>query len=306
MSRWFSADGSVAPTQHSALSWYYNGMAATNQRPPPRKPSRPGERARPGTAAVVASQAAMLTQDGWARVRQTAAARWIGRAAAVLFVLALPLALIGTNVRVLFTTPPLYRYVVDRYRVPEITGIPKMEIDRAMTEIRDYFRNDQRLLRITVTDNLDRSEPLFTPREVMHMRDVKVLVQGIFQAQTLAVGYCLLYVASALAIRRRAAWPGLARLTRGATRGTLAFAVLFGATTLLGFDRLFEQFHVLSFSNDLWLLDPTQDHLVQMFPFGFWLNSTVVLVGMTIIELLVLLSVSWAYLQRRARTEQVG
>ena len=40
-----------------------------------------------------------------------------------------------------------------------------------------------------------------------------------------------------------------------------------------------------------------------MFPQDFWLVSTVLLVGMTIVEVLALLALSWSYLQRRARRD---
>ncbi len=214
---------------------------------------------------------------------------------------AVPLALIGTNVRVLFGAEPLYRFAVEQYDVPAVTGIPREEIDRSMAEIREYFSNDQQLLRITVTDERGRTDPLFTPREVIHMRDVKHLVRAIFAMQTGALVYLAAYVVARVLVERRGAWRGLAWLVRMAALGVLAVGIAFGGVTLLGFDRLFLRFHELSFSNDFWMLDPYQDRLVQMFPFDFWLVSTVILVGMTIIEVLALLGVSWAYLQRHAQ-----
>ncbi len=46
-----------------------------------------------------------------------------------------------------------------------------------------------------------------------------------------------------------------------------------GLGTLLNFDRLFLQFHLLSFANDFWLLDPTKDYLIMLFPEGFWFDA---------------------------------
>jgi integral membrane protein (TIGR01906 family) len=272
-------------------------MTSTEQRP--SSPERTGaQRKRPSAIAVGVSQFAFLAEETWVRLRPWAGWRWVGRVGALLYVVALPVALVGTNVRVLFTAEPLYTFAVAEYNVPAVTGIPRAEIDRAMAEIREYFRNDQQLLRITVTDERGRTDPLFTPREVIHMRDVKHLVQNIFRLQTAALVYIATYGALRLLLERRGAWRGLARLTRIATLGTLAVAIGLGGATLFGFDRLFDRFHRLSFSNDFWQLDPTQDHLVQMFPFDFWLVSTVILVGVTIVEVLALLALSWWYLQR--------
>ena len=226
---------------------------------------------------------------------------WLSRIGAAVFVVALPVALIGSNLRVLFTKAPLYNYTLEAYDVPAVTGIPREELTRAMAEIRDYFTNDQKLLRITVTDERGQTNPLFTPREVIHMRDVKLLVSRIFQAQTVAVLFIAGYVALRVVVEGPRAWAGLARLTRASMLGTLGLAVAFGVTALLGFDRMFTRFHELSFSNDLWQLDPARDHLVQMFPEDFWLVSTVLLAGMTVVEVLALLALSWAYLQRSGR-----
>src|SRR6266508_1219461 len=135
-------------------------MAQTEQRPPPPKSAA---RQRPGAFAVGVAQIAVLADGMWSRLRPWRGWRWVGRAGAVLFVAAVPLALIGTNVRVLFTAEPLYRFAVEQYSVPAVTGIPRAEIDRAMAEIREYFSNDQQLLRITVTDERGRTDPLFTP-----------------------------------------------------------------------------------------------------------------------------------------------
>ncbi|MGE3600766.1 MAG: TIGR01906 family membrane protein, partial [Dehalococcoidia bacterium] len=276
--------------------------------PPPPPPTdgardgddRPSQRVRratrrPSLIAVAAGQIGIVFEAVWSHVQR---ARWLATIGAAIFVVALPIALIGTNVRILFTSSPLYTFALDTYDVAAITGIPREELSRAMAEIRDYFTNNQELLRITVVDEQGRSDPLFTPREVIHMRDVKELVQSIFRAQELALVLLAIYVALRFAIERQRAWAGLARLTRASMLGTLAFAVAFGITALLGFDRLFNRFHELSFSNDFWQLDPAQDRLVQMFPQDFWLVSTVILAGLTIVQVLALLAVSWRYLQK--------
>jgi len=48
-----------------------------------------------------------------------------------------------------------------------------------------------------------------------------------------------------------------------------------GLGTLLGFDQLFWQFHLISFANELWMLDPATDYLIMLFPQGFWYDATI-------------------------------
>ena len=53
---------------------------------------------------------------------------------------------------------------------------------------------------------------------------------------------------------------------------------------LVGFDQLFLTFHMLSFSNDFWRLDPATDRLVQMFPQGFWFDVSIGVGVLTVLE----------------------
>jgi hypothetical protein len=63
-----------------------------------------------------------------------------------------------------------------------------------------------------------------------------------------------------------------------------------------GFDSAWTEFHVFAFSNDLWQLDPSRDHLIQMFPEAFWFDITSLIVVATLLEALVISAASAAYL----------
>ena len=63
---------------------------------------------------------------------------------------------------------------------------------------------------------------------------------------------------------------------------TIGVICLFGLLALLEFEALFLLFHQISFSNDLWQLDPRTDYLVIMFPTGFWLDATLLIAITTI------------------------
>ena len=68
--------------------------------------------------------------------------------------------------------------------------------------------------------------------------------------------------------------------------------IAFVALSLLmffGFDRLFIAFHLISFSNDLWQLDPSRHMLIAMFPQNFFFDATLIVAGLTIIESVILI-----------------
>lgn len=55
----------------------------------------------------------------------------------------------------------------------------------------------------------------------------------------------------------------------------MAFFIVF---MLFDFTTLFVKFHLISFSNDLWQLNPASDKLIVMFPEGFFFDSAINLI----------------------------
>ena len=226
-------------------------------------------------------------------------ARW---GAALLFVLAVPLFLVLSNVRIAASEPRVFAYSFSAYDVPAVSGIERPQLDRAAREIVAYFRNDEELLTSRVT--IDGSEQaLFNNRELLHMRDVKRLFLWTFRLQELAAAYIVIYVAAVFIWSREQSLRRLARLALvagAATAGLLAVAAL---AVTLGFDTLCEQFHLLSFSNDFWQLNPERDRLVQMFPQGFWFDVTLGVGLLSALEGALLAGLGYAYLWWQGRRE---
>ena len=82
---------------------------------------------------------------------------------------------------------------------------------------------------------------------------------------------------------------------------TLGLVVVVGLASLVGFDRLFLAFHLVSFSNDLWQLDPARDNLIAMYPEGFFFDATMLIALSTIVEALLLSVVPLYFLWWRPR-----
>ena len=57
---------------------------------------------------------------------------------------------------------------------------------------------------------------------------------------------------------------------------------------LVGFERLFLLFHVVSFSNEYWILDPSKDYLIMLFPGGFFYDAALRCFGAVILVSLVM------------------
>ncbi|MBA7665794.1 hypothetical protein ES703_73868 [subsurface metagenome] len=128
---------------------------------------------------------------------------------------------------------------------------------------------------------------LFNQREVAHLRDVKGLIRLDYWVLLGTLIYALAYAGVSLFWQRGRYWRQLARRIVGGSGITLALMLALGLGTLFGFDQLFLQFHLISFTNELWQLDPARDYLIMLFPQGFWYDAaifcTLVTVGLAII-----------------------
>ena len=203
------------------------------------------------------------------------------RIAAWIFVAITPLLLITSSARLVINLPALYSYGFDRYDIPERTRIERHDLIAAGKQIRDYFNNNETDLIIRTYIGGVLTESLYNAREIHHMRDVKALVQGVYLVQTLTILYITIYTAAGFAIRRSDFWGALAQNTRRGGVLTLIIVVTTAVLALVGFNRLFLLFHIISFSNDFWMLDPRRDYLIAMFPQGFFFDATMLIALIT-------------------------
>lgn len=208
---------------------------------------------------------------------------WLSRFAAGLFVMALPVLLVTSNVRFLAGEVRLYERGFREHDSAARTGLPVAELDRAARQIIAYFEDDSKTLRIIVNDNGEEVS-LFNARETRHMEDVKSLMRFVFRLNEASLAYVITYVAAVFLWAgsgsvRRLAWLALG----GIGVGVVVVGVI-GGFALVGFDETWTRFHELVFTNDLWRLNPRTDRLIQMFPERFWEESTLILGIMTLAE----------------------
>ena len=214
--------------------------------------------------------------------------------------------LVTTNLRIVINSGWLYTSGFERWNVSEANGIEPEELDRIAREFKAYFNNDVERLQVVATVQ-GQERPLFNEREIAHMVDVKGMVQGLRLWQ---IGSFFLMVGIAvgglfLAGRPRIL-PVLARGLFGGALFTIATIAALGIGSLVGFDALFTQFHIIGFSNDLWLLDPRTDYLVRIFPQGFFLDATLIVAGLTIAQAALTATAAGGYLWVRQHRERAA
>ncbi len=232
-------------------------------------------------------------------------------AAVAAFVALVPVFLITLNVRWVVNFPPLYTHGYDEYEhtVRRYLDIEREDYLEAGRKIREYFNDDSEFIMIQVPVGGVTMVNLFNEREILHMVDVKVLVKGIYRLSEIAGVYLLGFVIAGFAMRKRAFLPLLGRFASMGGILTLALGGFVGLGSLVGFDRLFLFFHQISFSNDLWQLDPRRDFLIALYPQGFFFDATILIASSVVVMAILLAAVPIVLAKRAnriAETRSVG
>ena len=226
------------------------------------------------------------------------AARW-------LFIVCIPVLLISSNIRWAVNEVRLYEYGFDKYEVSQTTGLEPGELRRAAEGLIGYFNSDDEPVHIMVVKDEEEFD-LFNEREVAHLRDVKGLIQLDYRLQLGTLVYALGFVAFGLGWRKRRYRRSLARGALGGGALTIAVMLALGIGTLFGFEQLFLQFHLLGFSNELWVLDPARDYLIMMFPQGFFYYAALFVAVATAAGGLILGGIGVFFLLARGKAAELG
>jgi integral membrane protein (TIGR01906 family) len=208
--------------------------------------------------------------------------------ATALFIVSIPVAIVTTNIRLVANEARVYRYAIDEFDGPATTGISRDELLRASGEIRDYFNNDAKTLDIRVERN-GLEVPLFNERETAHMADVKDRFRDMNKAQEFSVMYILSYIAIVVLWAREVTVRSMALQVAFGSLLSLAVVGTMAAVGLAGFDSAWGDFHQVLFTNDFWQLNPSRDHLIQMYPPDFWESIVFFLGTMIAAEAIVLI-----------------
>jgi len=227
-----------------------------------------------------------------------------GTVANVLFMVCLPMLLVTATIAFEFNSLWLYKNGFEKYNVSQTTGLSEAELEKAARGLISYFNSDEEYISLTVIKD-DKPFELFNQREVAHLKDVKKLVQLDYRLLLGAAIYVGAYAGLSLLRRRRR------RLAWGVVGGSsiaLGMMLALGiGSTVQGFDQLFTQFHLFAFANEFWMLDPTKDYLIMLFPEGFWYDVAMLFAKIVIGIAITLGGVAGGYLwtmRRRAKCQE--
>lgn len=189
---------------------------------------------------------------------------------AVLFVILMPLVLLLTDVQLVAYDRDYYRTEYDKYGIPEHIGMNMDNLMEATEQLLLYLDNKRDDLNFKASFNYGEEE-FFSPRDKLHMIDVR----GLFVKGHLFRNISLIYIAIFIMLLLgkkpfRNQLRKLARYGIAVSAAGIAPVIVLIILMKVDFYRYFTVFHEIFFTNDLWLMDPAADRLINIFPQDFF------------------------------------
>lgn len=194
---------------------------------------------------------------------------------AFILILLIPFYLLLSSVELTTFKLSFFDRNIEKNSIESVTSKDKDELMSIYNDLLTYLKGE----------DVDLSKN-FNEREVRHMEDVENLFSLGFAIKKILAFTILLLIAYILYDRKNLALY-LERIKKGLFiwwGGILVFFLL----TLSDFTKYFTIFHEILFDNDLWLLDPTKDLMIQMLPENFFIAMFKKIIGLFLLGLFLL------------------
>ncbi|MFY9278572.1 MAG: TIGR01906 family membrane protein [Caldicoprobacterales bacterium] len=189
--------------------------------------------------------------------------------------------------------------------ISQSTGMSQQHLLNTTKELLNYLKDKRDDLNISAIVH-GKERLVFNQREIDHMVDVKELFTLGFRLRWISFGFFGLIVVLLLWLKGKAA---LRTLSISYLTVLAIFAVLFIVLLILmsmDFTAVWNGFHYIAFSNDLWILDPETDILIQMVPEPFFYDTVIRILSIFGTALAVLAILSIIMLLKSARRRRIN
>ena len=194
---------------------------------------------------------------------------------------------------VCYWTPGYFEKEYTKYQV--LNDLPQMSMDDLLDvtgEMMDYLRGTREDLHVTTTMGGVERE-FFNEREIAHMEDVRGLFLRAISLRRIALGF-ILATMFLLVIWKAPLRKILPRCICIGSGIFLAVVGVLAAIISTDFTKYFVIFHHIFFDNDLWILNPATDMLINIVPEGFFMDTAARIGALYAILVALILGVSIA------------
>lgn len=178
------------------------------------------------------------------------------------------IAIMLTSLELVSFNRDFYRNQYEQNNTAYIVGTTQGELLDVTEELLLYLRGSRLDLNITWSDGGE----VFGEREIEHMEDVRLLFLYGFRLRNMS-SVCAVLLIFLMAVTYPKLWVRYLTLSFMVVSGIFLLLALFiGIGMMVDFDFMWNNFHYIFFTNDLWILDPNTDVLIMMMPGHFFVN----------------------------------
>lgn len=164
-----------------------------------------------------------------------------------------------------------YQKTQAKYQVSAKMGISKDDVDKATLVALLYTKGHLKELSYEIIDN-DNSYDLYSTQDKVHMVDVLNLYN--FAYKTLIASTISAFIVGVILILKHNSLDlyAIVSVINKTSIYIIFFVGIISLFAYLNFDKFWVLFHEILFDNDLWLMDPRVDALVNLFPEGLFMD----------------------------------
>lgn len=217
-----------------------------------------------------------------------AVARW-------LLICCVPLFIIASNIRWGVNEIRVYEYAIDTYQIDRVSGIAKPELMKVYQHLIDYYNSKVDSPQVAVS-KAGKKLDIFSEKEVVHLQDVKGLMQLDYAVQ-IATLIIMVICILALLLWLRDSWRKVVKGLWWGSVVTFGLMIFLALWAVFGFEQLFLLFHLVSFSNEFWIIDSGEGSFIKLFPGGFFYDVALFGFAAVIAESLILGGITFGVLR---------
>lgn len=215
-------------------------------------------------------------------------ARW-------LLICCVPLFIIASNIRCGVNEIRVYEYAIDTYQIDRVSGIAKPELMKVYQHLIDYYNSKVDSPQLAVS-KAGKKLDIFSEKEVVHLQDVKGLMQLDYAVQ-IATLIIMVICILALLLWLRDSWRKVVKGLWWGSVVTFGLMIFLALWAVFGFEQLFLLFHLVSFSNEFWIIDLGEGSFIKLFPGGFFYDVALFGFAAVIAESLILGGITFGVLR---------
>ena len=211
----------------------------------------------------------------------------------ILFNTSLFLAILLSNSLLMINTDSFYEFEFNKNNTALKTGINENDLFLVVDNIQDFFKekSNEKINMVVYISGIKKN--LFSSKEIQHMIDVKNLILNIKLFNYLLWFTALILLLIKISLSKEKKLISLLSITRSYFIYSVAILISTLILIALSFRWIFYFFHIISFDNNLWILDPRTDYLIKIFEEVFFMDAAIFIGILTLFSsIIIFLSVN--------------